>query len=386
MCKYHYSILSVLLIMSVILCGCATQPIPPASPSAALDPAKAVPSADGKTLWFNALDIGLEGQGWTTLKHPYDRLPAEAEGKVTDAVWNLSHHSAGLSVRFVTDSPQISARWSLRSDRLDMTHMPATGVSGLDLYAKGGDGEFHWLAVGRPEKASGNETALVSGLPAGMHEYILYLPLYNGTESLEVGINPGTTLSKAPAYPANRAKPILFWGTSILHGGCASRPGMAYPSIIGRHMQRPTINLGFSGNGKMDPELVKLIAVLDVAMYVIDCAPNMGPDLITERTDPLVHTLRDAHPDTPIVLVENIVYQQSWFIDRKGKSYKDKNAALFAAYQRLLGEGVKNLYYIPGDDLLGHDSEATVDGTHPTDVGFLRMTGVIEPVLRRILE
>jgi len=374
--------------MAIILCGCATQTISPAPvlSSSSLDPAKAVPSADGKTLWFNALDIGLEGQGWSSLKHPYDRLPSEAEGKVTDAVWNLSHHSAGLSVRFVTDSPEISARWSLRSERLEMNHMPATGVSGLDLYAKGGDGAFHWLAVGRPGKQNGNETVLAGSLPAGLHEYILYLPLYNGTESLEIGIQTGSTLNKGPAYPADRAKPMLFWGTSILHGGCASRPGMAYPSIIGRHMQRPTINLGFSGNGKMDPELVKLIAPLDVAVYVIDCAPNMGPDLITERTEPLVHTLRAAHPDTPIVLVENIVYQQSWFLDKKQAAHVDKNAALCAAYQRLLNEGVKNLYYIPGDNLLGHDFEATVDGTHPTDVGFLRMADVIEPVLRRILK
>ncbi len=374
------------IILAIILCGCATQPIPSVTLSASLDPAKATPSADGKTLWFSALDIGLEGQGWTTLNHPYDRLPVEAEGKVTEAVWNLAQHSAGISVRFMTDSPEISARWSLRSDRLAMTHMPATGVSGLDLYAKGADGAYHWLAVGRPEKTKENEATLIGGLPAGMHEYILYLPLYNGTESLDIGIQAGSTLGRGTPYPADRAKPMLFWGTSILHGGCASRPGMAYPSIIGRHMQRPVINLGFSGNGKMDPELVKLIAPLDVSVYVIDCAPNMGPALITERTEPLVHTLRAAHPETPIVLVENITYQQSWFLDKKKNAYSDKNAALYAAYQRLMGEGAKNLYYIPGDHLLGDDYEATVDGTHPTDVGFLRMAAVIEPVLRHLLK
>lgn len=382
--RKYFCMVSV-LILAIILCGCATQTLSPVTPSASLDPTKATPGADGKTLWFSALDIGLEGQGWTTLQHPFDRLPVEAEGKVTEAVWNLSHHSAGISVRFMTDSPEISARWSLRSDRLAMPHMPATGVSGLDLYAKGEDGAYHWLAVGRPEKAKGNEAVLVGGLPAGMHEYILYLPLYNGTESLEVGIQAGNALRRGTPYPADRAKPMLFWGTSILHGGCASRPGMAYPSIIGRHMQRPVINLGFSGNGKMDPELVTLIAPLEVSVYVIDCAPNMGPELISERTEPLVHALRAAHPDTPIVLVENITYQQSWFLDKKKNAYSDKNAALYAAYQRLIGEGVKNLYYIPGDRLLGDDYEATVDGTHPTDVGFLRMADVIEPVLHHLL-
>jgi len=296
-----------------------------------------------------------------------------------------TRHSAGLCVRFITDSPSLSVRWSLRLENLAMNHMPATGVSGVDLYARQGD-IWRWVATGRPEKVTGNEKVLVDNAPKGMREYRLYLPLYNGTESVEIGIRPGSALAKAPAYPPDHAKPMLFWGTSILQGGCASRPGMAYPAIIGRRMHRPSLNLGFSGQGKMDPELTELIAPLDVSIYVIDCAPNMTAELIKERTEPLVRTLRAAHPRTPIVLVENIVYQQSWFLEANRKSYKNKNAALRAAYARLRAAGVKNLHYIPADHLLGEDAEATVDGTHPTDLGFLRMADAIEPVLRRILE
>lgn len=372
------------LILLSIAPGCATRAVHEVQATETLDPSKATPSADGATLWYNALELGIEGQGWTKLKHPYDRLPAEAEGVVRDAVWGLSHHSAGLCVRFVTDSPKVSARWSLRSESLAMNHMPATGVSGLDLYVKQ-NGVWGWIAVGRPEKPKGNESVLVSSLPEALHEYLLYLPLYNGIESLEIGVKAGTKLAKAPAYPSDHAKPILFWGTSIVHGGCASRPGMAYPSIIGRRMQRPVINLGFSGNGRMDPELTAIIAKLDVAAYVIDCAPNMDPALITERTEPLVHTLRAAHPETPIVLVENVPYQQGWFLQGSRDAYVNKNAALKAAYDRLVAAGVKSLCYVPCDALLGHDHEATVDGTHPTDLGFLRMADTIEPVLCRVL-
>lgn len=350
-----------------------------------LDASKGTPSADGATLWFDALDLGIEGQGWTQLEHPYDRLPATAEGVVPEPVWSLAHDTAGLCVRFVTDSPSVAARWSLRSQDLAMAHMPATGVSGLDLYARRGDGSWGWVGQGRPADATGNEQVLVSGVPEGAHEYLLYLPLYNGTEMLEIGVQAGTSISKAPAYPPGRAKPVLVWGTSIVQGGCASRPGMAYPAILGRRLDRPVINLGFSGNGRMDPPVTELIAQLDVAAYVIDCGPNLSSELITERTEPLVRTLRAAHADTPIVLVECVPYEHSWFVAAAQTSYEGKNAALKAVFDRLNAEGVPGLYYVPCDGMFGADNESTVDGTHPTDVGFLRMADTIEPVLRKAL-
>lgn len=355
------------------------------SPGPAVNPAGATISDDGKTSWFDALDIGLEGQGWTGFAHPYDRLPAEAEGKVPAGVWKLSRHAAGLSVGFVTDSPTVAVRWSLRLEELAMNHMAATGVSGVDLYVRRG-GVWRWVATGRPEKVRGNEKTLVSNAPRGTNEYRMYLPLYNAVDSVEIGVKPGSRLTKAPGYPAGRDKPMLFWGTSILQGGCASRPGMAYPAIIGRWLDRPAINLGFSGQGKMDPEVTSLVARVDASVFVIDCAPNMTKDLVAERTEPLVRALRAAHPETPIVLVENIVYQQAWFLADSAKSYKDKNDALRAAFRRLERAGLGNLYYIPGDNLLGADSEATVDGTHPTDLGFLRMAEAITPFLRKILK
>jgi lysophospholipase L1-like esterase len=146
------------------------------------------------------------------------------------------------------------------------------------------------------------------------------------------------------------------------------------------------INLGFSGNGRMDPPIVERIAKLDVSVYVIDCCPNMDPPLITERTEPLVNALRAAHADTPIVLIENVPYEKGWFLPASKDSYVKKNEALRAAYERLRAAGVKNLYYVPCDNLFGHDGDATVDGVHPNDIGFLRMADEIEPALREILD
>ncbi len=338
-------------------------------------------------VWTDARTLTVEGQGWNDTESPFDRFPSRAKGVVPDGVWGLSRSSAGIAVRFITDATSIAARWTLTSAGLAMNHMPATGMSGLDLYVrmpvdqqKPPGQVWHWVGVGRPEKQT-NEAVLVGGIPPGGHEFTLYLPLYNGTASIELGVPPGAKLAPAPP----RGKPVVFYGTSITQGGCASRPGMAYAAIVGRMLDMPTINLGFSGNGRMDPPVVDLLAELDAAAYVIDCCPNMGPDLVTERTAPLVHRLREAHPDTPIVLVENIEYQASAFLPGARDGYRAKNVALRAQYEALVAEGVKGLTYVEGDPLFGDDGEATVDGTHATDLGFLRQAEVLAPAVAAAL-
>ena len=356
---------------------------PGASSIERLDPNFAAKDTSGEWLWYDAQKLTVEGRGWTDTDRFYDRLPARAKGAVPDPVWSLSRHSAGICVCFVTDAPKVSARWKVLNDSLAMPHMPATGVSGLDLYVND-NGVWRWVGNGRPS-GQRTEAVLAQGIPAGAHEYLLYLPLYNGTESLEIGVVPTAALSKAPARPAGKDKPVIFYGTSITQGGCASRPGMAHTAILGRRLDCPVINLGFSGNGKLDAELGKLLAEVDAAAYVLDCAPNMPPEMITERTEPFVTALRAARPDTPIVLVENIAYQAGAFLPAAKASYADKNAALRAAYERLTEKGIQGLTYVTGETLLGSDGEATVDGTHPTDLGFQRIADALEPALRKAL-
>ncbi len=370
--------LTTVLFATTLIClsSYAAEP----QPIEKLDPNFSVQEPGEEVEWYDLELIGTEGQGWTETKSTYDRLPAKAEGVVRDPVWRLAQHSAGICARFISDSPSISARWVLRSGNLEMNHMPATGVSGLDLYARGDDG-WRWVAVGRPSDVT-NEVVLISGVPEGFHEYMLYLPLYNGVEKVEIGVVPGKTLGKAPS---RETKPVIFYGTSITQGGCASRPGMAHTSIVGRHLDVPVINLGFSGNGKMDPEIGDLLIELDPSVYVIDCCPNMDAQRISERTVPLVKKLREAKPETPILLVENIEYQRGWFQEASRKSYESKNEALRKCFLELQEEGVGGLSYLPCDDMLGDDAEGTVDGVHPTDVGFLRIADAFEPVLRGLV-
>ncbi|HUE71402.1 MAG TPA: SGNH/GDSL hydrolase family protein [Pirellulaceae bacterium] len=349
-----------------------------------LDPAKAKPSDDGKLLFYDALELGLEGQGFADVKASYDRLPARAEGKVRPEVWGLSRHSAGLAVRFVTDATTIHARWTLTSDRLDMPHMPSTGVSGLDLYVKLPDGKPRWLANKSPT-AKTSSVALVSGIPAGKHEFLLYLPLYNGTESLEIGIPKESALENAPPRDAAHAKPIVFYGTSITQGGCASRPGMVHTAILGRWLDRPVINLGFSGNGRMEKEVAELLAEIDASAFVIDCLPNLAADQVAERTVPLVKILREKRPETPIVLVEDRNYTDGFLLPGKRERNETNQAALKKAYGELKAAGDKNLYYIEGAGMIGDDSEGTVDSSHPTDLGFYRQAEAFMKVLQPIL-
>ena len=215
---------------------------------------------------------GVEGRAWSDMPRQrwFDRFPAAAERTVTPAVWELSRDSTGMMARFKTDATTIWVHYLLRSASLALPHMPATGVSGVDLYAHNGQGKWRWVNVTRPGQKEVRE-AIASGLAPGMREYAAYLPLYNGVESFEIGVPPGAIFAGLAPRPD---KPLVFYGTSITQGACASRPGMVYTAILGRHFDRPVVNIGFSGNGRMDAAVGAVLAKIDAAAYVIDCSAN----------------------------------------------------------------------------------------------------------------
>lgn len=335
------------------------------------------PEIEDQTAWYDVADWGVEGRGWSETAVFYDRMPAKAEGVVRPAVWKLSRQSAGMCVFFETDATAISARYRLSSASLAMPHMPATGASGLDLYARTEYGQWHWVGVSKPD-AQELTVKLASGLLPGRRAYRIYLPLYNGVESLEIGVSKEAAFE--PIAPREKDA-IVYYGTSIAHGACASRPGMAFPSILGRRLDRPVINLGFSGNGRMDPEVADLLAELDPAVYVIDCLPNMNAGSVAKRTVPLVQKLRAARPKTPIVLVEDRSFTNSPFLPARQKHHAASRAALREAYEQLVADGVKGLHYVEGEHLLGDDGEAATDGSHPSDLGMVRMAEALLPVL-----
>jgi len=354
----------------------------PGVPAVAEGPVSVRPVVEDGTAWYDVQDWGVEGRGWSDTERYFDRLPARARGQVRQAVWNLSRHSAGMAVRFSTDATAIRVRYRLLSSQLAMSHMPATGVSGVDLYARDNHGQWRWVAVARPASQT-IRTELVSGLAPGRRMYMLYLPLYNGVESLQIGVSPQATFQ---ALPPRGQEPIVYYGTSIAHGACASRPGMAFIAILGRRLDVPVINLGFSGNGRMELEVGRLMAELDAAVYCIDCLPNMHGKEVAERAEPLVRLLRKARPHTPIVLVEDRTYTSAWLLPAQRERHMKSRAALREAYQGLLADGIQGLFYVPGEHLLGDDGEGATDGSHPSDLGMMRMADALEPVLRPLVD
>ena len=321
-----------------------------------------------------------DGQGWPAESQPFCRMPDRAQTVVRPLLWELSRLSAGLNVRFRSDSALIAARWSLLNEDLGSSHMAPTGVSGLDLYARDED-IWRWAGVGRPAQIEGNRAILLDAESAAPREYLLYLPLYNGTRELSIGVNGSFELITDEAR-----RPICFYGTSIVQGACASRAGMAYPAILGRWLDWPALNLGFSGNSRAEPEVAELLAELDPAIYVLDPLPNLRAPAVAALMGGFVETLRAARPKTPIVLVGNILYCNAWIKPSERQRQIESNDALRVVYQNLLAASVGDLHLVEGQSLLGDDGEATVDGTHPTDVGFQRIARALLPLLQTLLE
>ena len=354
-----------------------------AAASAKTAPAPAKKEQEPALEWRDVTKWGVEGRAFGDMERGrwFDRFPSTAEGKVTDAVWRLSRDSAGMMVRFKTDATTIWANYTLRSERMAGPNMTAIGASGIDLYARDDAGKWRWVGVTRPDKKVVRQQ-IISGLKPGYREYAAYLPLYNGVEDLAIGVPPSAKFE--PLAPRNE-KPIVFYGTSITHGASASRPGMVHTAILGRRFDRPVVNLGFSGNGRMDAAVGDLLVKIDAAVYVIDCLPNMSAAEVREKCIPLVKQLRAARPSTPIVLVEDRRNTNSWILPDRDKHHTENHAALRECFATLQKEGLKGLHYVGGDDLLGHDAEGATDGSHPNDMGFVRQADLFEPVIRTAL-
>ena len=344
----------------------------------------ATPRREDGIDWYNVEDWGVEGKAFNDTARYFDRLPARAEKTVREAVWSLSRHSAGMAARFETNASAIHVRYDLLLERIAMAHMPATGVSGVDLYARDSTGRDRWLSVARPE-AMHVEAKLADEIDPpkeGLRLYTAYLPLYNGVEKLEIGVPAGAHFH---GVAPREAKPILFYGTSIMHGACASRPGMSISALVGRRFDLPVVNLGFSGNGRLEMEVAELLAELDPAVYALDCLPNLNGEQVAERTEPLVRRLREARPETPILMVEDRTNTSAWLRSSLRERHAGNRASFRAAYEKLQGAGVAGLYYLEGRQLLGNDNEGATDGSHPNDLGMVRYADAYEEALRPIL-
>lgn len=339
--------------------------------------------AGAQIVYHDASAFPLLGKATEATATHYERLPDSLQHISRKPLWDLGRNSAGLALRFRSNSTSIAARWEVRDNR-SMNHMTPTGIKGLDLYCLQ-DGEWIFAGSGRPQGKINKATIVKNMLPQE-REYLLYLSLYDGVTSLAIGVDSLSEILQPAVDLPRREKPIVFYGTSILQGGCASRPGMAHTNILERRLNRECINLGFSGNALLDLEIAHLMASVDASMFVLDFVPNATVEQMKERADEFYSIIRRKHPDTPILFIEDPIFTHSPFDTRIAKEVKDKNETLNAIFQSLKQRGEKNIYFLSSRDIIGHDGEATVDGIHFTDLGFMRYAEVLYPILKKHIE
>ena len=335
--------------------------------------------------WFDPLEAGpvVHGVGWTELQSGYVRLPDRARDVVRDQIWDLSRNSAGLSLVFESDASEILVLYGVH-DGIQMFHMPATGRSGVDLYTRDCEGRLRWVAPDFPAQIRNDTTRYIYSnityYPEGSktYEYHLYLPPYNTIDWFKIGIPQEAQIR---FLPETREHPVVIYGTSITQGACASRPGNGWTDIVERELDLPVVNLGFSGNGKLEPEVLELIAEIDASLYILDTTPNMTHATnIEDRILRAVQILRARH-DCPILLVEHSGNVGEVASTAKAQ-FRKANAQVRSAWEALQRRGIPEIYYMTHEEL-GLPMDGMVEGVHPNDLGMRALADGFE---KKILE
>ena len=327
-------------------------------------------------VWHNAAREPFVVYGAWQAEPNFLRVPANVAQASNEGVAELNGHTAGVRIRFCTDSPYIAVRvkWSVLSR---MSHMPPSGINGLDLYAvKGGCQVFRGAFIPPLDAERGFEAILYTA--GEMSEYVLNLPLYNSVDSLMIGVREDAVFQEPDTY-ANPL-PVVFYGSSITQGGCASRPGNCYPNFISRWLDMDYINLGFSGSARAEEAIVAYMATLPMAAFVSDYDHNAPDAEYLEKTHlRMYQVIREAQPELPYIIVSRPDFKPGDEVLKE---------IILSTYRYALDHGDQNVYFIDGSMLFGEaDGDAcTVDGCHPNDLGFYRMARGLEPVLRKILE
>ncbi len=309
----------------------------------------------------------------------YRRLPAELAQRVNPGVAWLYRHTAGIRLRFATDSPYLAlkAEW----DGLDLRpHMPLAGSNGFDLYAvRNGRQRFVGTAMPSAESTCGFEWLF--RLPGGQREYILNFPLYNGVERLYLGAKAGCRLE--PGRETYRAvPPVVFYGSSITQGGCAARPGNTYEARLSRMLNVDFVDLGFSGNARGEQTMAEYIGKQKMSVFVCDYDHNApSPAALRETHHAFYETVRRAQPTVPYVMVSRPSRAEDW-------DTRQRLAVIAESYAAGIAAGDQNLYLMAGNGFFPGDTaeDCTVDGCHPTDLGFYCMAQGLAPLLEKLLE
>ncbi len=345
--------------------------------------------AQDQTKWYNPAQVNmhvveglaLSNEGRSSL---YQRLPDEYEAKTRKELWNLSVNSAGLTIGFNTNATSITIRYKV-SEALAFHHMSMTGKSGVDLYRYDNEGDEQWCAA-KMNFSSEQITYTYSPLIGNgeSFRYELYLPVYNTVEYLEVGVNEGAEFE---FEPRSDEPSIIVYGTSITHGACVSRPGMAWPAILHRTLDEPFINLGFSGNGRLETPILEAIKATPAKAVILDCMPNLCYRSVEEIDSLVVNAvkeIRTAHPEIPIIIADHLGYPHSDAIEGYKKPLENSRKGQVSAIEKLKKMGYKNLHFLSSEDI-ALPPDATVEAIHPSDWGMAAYAKSYGKLLKKVL-
>ncbi|TDI67178.1 MAG: hypothetical protein E2O88_08110 [Bacteroidetes bacterium] len=351
-----------------------------------LDPNMALKEADSDGIvWFDPREepFGLTGMEWIKEDGVYRRLPKQPDWQIRKPVDELANQTAGAQIRFRTNSRKILVKVELK-ERSGMNHMPATGQSGFDLYVQDEGIERYVKTTRFPHDTLRYQVELFNEGTKQLRSFTLNFPLYNGVESVLVGLEQGATLL-APLPFALPGKMVIY-GTSVTQGGCVSRPGMVYSNILSRKLGVQFVNLGFSGNGLGEPELARLINQISGTSFIILDYEGNARKTIINTLGPFVDILRERHPQTPILIMSKIRFAR----DIDGSDAYESLMSLRDFQINLVNDrktaGDENIYFLDGSKVLGDDYfECMVDGIHPSDLGSQRIADALLLAIREIL-
>ena len=319
-------------------------------------------------------------------KRTFRRLPGRARARVRPEVWNLAQHLSGARLRFKTDSSCIKVR--VRQPFVEMANMSPMGHSGIDLYIGSPDRMTYWgtskMTFSAFKTDAPYEHTYFEAASRSVRDVTLYLPLYNALAELDIGLDADAVIE--PPSPYANEKPIVFYGTSITQGGCASRPANAYVSMIGQLLNSDFINLGFSGNGMGETELAELVSEIDASTFILDYEANAGLERMEKNLLPFAETIRSKHPHTPMAIVSKPFFSRVNYLP-DGYEGRRRTAAFFQSVVNELNRKHPGpAVFIDGWTLIGPETPyAYVDGVHPNDYGFAQMANGLAPVLRCLL-
>lgn len=348
-------------------------------------------AAEGNVCFFDPKTnpaFVIEGLPWLRQNGNYHRLPDDCGGKVSEAVFWLMRQPSGGMIRFRTNSAQITLRMKNLGD-YQMSHMTACGQQGADLYYKRAcDPEYLFSGVTKfNEPATEYETVVFRADDKEDKEILINLPLYEELGEILIGLDADATL-ETPCARSREGK-LVVYGTSTTQGGCASRPGMSYTNIVSRRLDMEFVNLGFSGSGLGEPVMGEYLrAIPDVKLFILDYDSNGGrPGTLEKYMDQLVANIRAGYPDTPILILSKHPFTVDLFI-KEFVALRARTLKFMRDFVEEQSKTDKNLYFFDGNKLFGDKDvyEMTVDGTHPTDLGFYTVANVLTPIIRDLLD